>query len=255
MEFLVQTINGSIQHDFAFELQQAKQYYDWCGSEMELSYIDYGDLDKITEPDRYIPIGSVEFVSEYLRKFYGKESPLIPLNVPEELFQFAGRKINNIYTYNDVMPGKYGIMFDIYNYNSVHGNNVKLFRKSLSVIKCGTNGIYDMSDPNNIVGYQVSEILNILSEWRVFVFKGKIQHICNYSGECMVFPDPAVIEDMVKAYTAAPKAWTLDVAVTEEKKTVVIECHRFFSCGLYGFSDHAIIPKMFSQEWFEMKTM
>ena len=61
---------------------------------------------------------------------------------------------------------------------------------------------------------------------------------------------------MVKVYdAAAPVAYTLDVAVTPEGKTVVIECHRFFSCGLYGFSDIAKYPKMLSQAWFQMKTM
>ena len=58
---------------------------------------------------------------------------------------------------------------------------------------------------------------------------------------------------LVKAYgEAAPKAWTLDVAVTTDSKTVVLECHRFFSCGLYGFSDLRRIPKMYSQTWYEM---
>lgn len=239
MNFLIQTIDGLIQHDFSFELQQAKKYYDWCGEEMELTYIDYDDIDKITEPDKYVPIGSVEFVSKYLRKFYDKNRPLFPLNVPEELFPFAGRKIDNIRGYGDIVPGKYG----------------KIFRKSLHTLKHNLNGVVDEGAPNeDLIGFQISEIIDILSEWRVFVFKGKIQHVSNYSGESLVFPDPKIIKEMVKAYQVAPKAWTLDVAVTTDRETVVIECHRFFSCGLYGFSDHAIIPKMFSQEWFEMKS-
>ena len=60
-------------------------------------------------------------------------------------------------------------------------------------------------------------------------------------------------------YKKVPKAYTLDVAVIKKSedcyKTVIIEAHRFFSCGLYWFSDHAIIPKMFSQCWNEMKRM
>ena len=240
MNFLIQTINGEIQHDFSFELQQAKRYYDWLGEEMELTYLDFNDIEKITEPDKYIPIGSVEFVSAYLRRFYDKNRPLFPLNVPEELFPFAGREIDNIRGYNDIIPGKY--------------DNKKVFLKSLYTLKRPLNGIADYISHNDLIGFQVSEIIDILSEWRVFVFKGKIQHISNYSGESLIFPDPKVIEDMVKYYTFAPKAWTLDIAVTADRETVVIECHRFFSCGLYGFSDHAIIPKMFSQEWFEMKS-
>ena len=240
MNFLIQTINGSIQHDFSFELQQAKQYYDWIGEDMNLSYIDYSDIENIEDPDKYVPIGSVEFVSKYLYTFYkDKVKSLEPLNVPTELFPFTGRKISNIYTQNDIKNEK----FD------------KTFRKSLYTIKHKSNGIIHTFNIEDILNFQISEVIDILSEWRVFIFKGKIQHISNYSGDCMVFPNPNEIEKMVKAYSSAPKAWTLDVAVTPKNETVVIECHRFFSCGLYGFSDHAIIPKMFSQEWYEMKTI
>ena len=48
--------------------------------------------------------------------------------------------------------------------------------------------------------------------------------------------------------------YTLDVGINSEK-TFVIECHRFFSCGLYGYCDHNTIPIMFSQAWYEMKNL
>lgn len=53
---------------------------------------------------------------------------------------------------------------------------------------------------------------------------------------------------MIKQYITAPIAYTLDVGISDGK-TVVIEVHDFFSCGFYGFSDHTIIPFMFSR-WF-----
>ena len=75
----------------------------------------------------------------------------------------------------------------------------------------------------------------------------------------MWFPDSYEIHKMVEDYKKSPKTYTLDVAVIKKSedcyKTVIIEAHRFFSCGLYGFSDHARIPKMFSQCWNEMKRM
>ena len=136
--------------------------------------------------------------------------------------------------------------------------------KSLDTIKSSFNGpkyvnsgtISDRYESKDFRHCQVSEIIDIVSEWRVFVFNGEIQHIGNYSGDCMAFPDADIIKEIVRVYgDEAPKAWTLDVAVTTEGDTVVLECHRFFSCGLYGFSDYRRIPKMYSQCWYQMINM
>jgi hypothetical protein len=53
---------------------------------------------------------------------------------------------------------------------------------------------------------------------------------------------------MIKAYKSAPIAYTLDIGITDYD-TIVIECHDFFSCGLYGFANHAIYPNML-YKWF-----
>ena len=94
---------------------------------------------------------------------------------------------------------------------------------------------------------------DILSEWRVFVYHNKIQQVCYYDGDPLVFPDGNRIQMMVDEYSRnnAPVAYTLDVYNTKNG-TFVMECHRFFSCGLYGFSDYRILPYMFSQAWHEM---
>jgi hypothetical protein len=52
---------------------------------------------------------------------------------------------------------------------------------------------------------------------------------------------------MIKKYKSAPIAYTLDVGVNDKDGTFIIEIHTFFSCGLYGFVNHAILPNMFYQ--------
>ncbi|MBP3732143.1 MAG: ATP-grasp domain-containing protein [Bacilli bacterium] len=221
MVFLVQS---GVNFDFCFELRLAKEYYDWLGKEtLEIRY-----EMKDNNPDRYIPIGSVEFVSEYLNKFYPSSSKaLLPINVPTSLFKFCKRKISN-------SPDIEGIVF----------------RKSNLKIKHPDNGIGPA-----LPGFQISELVRIESEWRVFIFHKEILYIANYSGDPLLFPDSLEIKKMVQEYNDSPVAYTLDVGVSQERGTFVIECHRFFSCGLYGFSDHAKIPKMFSQCWYEMKNI
>lgn len=88
-------------------------------------------------------------------------------------------------------------------------------------------------------------MVDIKSEWRAFVYKGELLDVRNYSGDFRIFPDISIIEEMIKDYKNSPKAYTLDVAVDDKENTVLIEIHQFFSCGLYGFADYRVLPKMF----------
>lgn len=96
--------------------------------------------------------------------------------------------------------------------------------------------------------YQISDLINIESEWRAFVYEGKLVGLQNYSGEFDIFPNVDKIKAMINAYKTQPIAFTLDVAISNND-TVIIEVHDFFSCGLYGFAEHKILPFMFSK-WF-----
>jgi len=60
-----------------------------------------------------------------------------------------------------------------------------------------------------------------------------------------------LIKQMIQDYKSAPKAYTLDVGINE-KGTFIIECHTFFSCGLYGFTDYKLLPLMFISAWNEL---
>jgi len=245
MKFLVQRINKQIMHDFAFHLVKAKDFLDWRMEKMAVRFSE-GNFDAIRNSDQYIPVGSVDFVSDYLLRFYPEAArALEPLNVPECLFPYAGREIVNVLTPEDVgrMPAG------------------RLYCKHLKKIKHFSNGEADPEkDTAMYVGYQVSRVVDIDSEWRVFVFKDEVKYLANYSGNPYLFPDMDAVFDMMEAYKGkAPVAYTLDVGLSVDRhgdmKTFVVECHRFFSCGLYGFQDYSVLPYMLSQEWYEMKNM
>jgi ATP-grasp domain, R2K clade family 2 len=111
------------------------------------------------------------------------------------------------------------------------------------------NGLYfpfDIPDGN----YQISEKINIDSEWRAFVYDGKLVGLQNYSGDFTRFPDIRTIKGMIEMYKSSPIAYTLDIGINDDSGTFVIECHDFFSVGLYGFADYKRLPHMFYQ-WFQ----
>lgn len=256
MKFLIQKVKNEIVYDFAFELIRSKEFYDWLGEgEFEIEYAydllwpkQCGGLGGESDFRNWVPVGSVEFVSRYLLYHAPQqEHMLYPLNVPPCLFKYSGRLISNVINPNDM------VKFDL---EYLKRGSTKVFRKSMHKIKSKENGLFDYDCTfEKFQGFQISEYLDdIDSEWRVFVFKHQVLHLSNYSGSSLIFPNPDTILEIVEEYKKsrkAPIAYTLDLGV-RDNKTFVIECHRFFSCGLYGFSDYARYPKMLSQTWQEM---
>lgn len=254
MKFLVQKIDNKLTLDFCHELVVSRIYAQWRGDDFKIKYVNNLCIPKdIKNPKQYIPVGTVEFVTDYIKTYFPeKKECLMPLNVPDCLRSYAGRYVFNIIDPSDSA--------DEYNYiKDTIKDGDKIFRKSLYKIKDESNGFttFNSNDISNIVGYQIStEAPEILSEWRVFVYHNKVQQVCYYDGDPLVFPDAYRIRHMVNEYSnnEAPIAYTLDVYVTDSS-TYVMECHRFFSCGLYGFADNRVLPYMFSQEWHEMMTL
>lgn len=239
MKFYIQTNSKEeVIHDFSWALIESLKYLNWVNSEQH-EYIRIDDLSCIPSyhPDQ-VPVGSVEFVLDYMKRA-GVPLPE-PINVPDELMRrFAGRKIFNIDT-KDSSIDSYGIY--------------EPFIKSRDIIK--PDQIYMYSVSSTLQGrFQISEQVRIDSEYRVFVYRGQIVGIQNYSGDFSVFPDMNEIKEMVKAYIKAPIAYTLDVGVNMSRlpSTFVIEAHDFFSCGLYGFFRPDIYPFMLYQ-WYQEYT-
>lgn len=91
----------------------------------------------------------------------------------------------------------------------------------------------------------ISEVKNIISEYRCYVIDGKCVGIYNYLGDIFEFPNPTAINYMISIFKSAPVAYSLDVGIVEDPKedenyTILIECNDFWSLGNYGLS-----PKLY----------
>ena len=84
--------------------------------------------------------------------------------------------------------------------------------------------------------YQVSEIIPIKSEYRIFVLDNEIYSLGNYDGDVKLFPDMKLIQKAVNLWSIqkdCPKSYSIDVAVTPYG-TAILECHILFSTGIYN---------------------
>jgi hypothetical protein len=80
----------------------------------------------------------------------------------------------------------------------------------------------------------VNEEIKIISEHRAYVHKGKLIYCCNYSGDFRVNPNYQYIDAIIQTYKSAPVSYTIDVAVLEDFKNVIIEVNDFWAIGGYG---------------------
>jgi len=221
MKFLIQTVDGQLNSE-AFTLLEALRFAEWSGSPHE--HI----LTETLPTEQGIPVGSIQFVTEYLRRKYNKMPR--PRNVPPELRprEFSRRTIwgGDQDDWN-VYPGP-------------------TFAKSATFFKSYA-GLVEATLPDD--HYQYSRYLEpITSEWRAFVWRGELVGLQNYAGDFTEFPDVGTIRGMIKKFQG-PCAYTLDIGLYSGY-TIVIEVHDFFSCGLYGFADLQLLPLMLGG-WFK----
>ena len=194
----------------------------------EMSVTDFFDfennlLTKKNFPSKYqdaIPIGTIQFVNLFLKVFKGiEEIPVIEVPKCLQTDYFLKREYR-ILPYDQIpTKGKYFI------------KNVSHL-KTLTYIGDMKNVIQEI---NKADMYQVSDILDIKSEYRVYVIDGKIYAIENYNGDPTLFPDINLIKQANMRWSLEndyPKSYTMDVAVTEQG-TCLLECHVLFACGIY----------------------
>lgn len=238
MKFIIETNQkGEVLHDFSFHLIQAIGFCNWKYGETQHTYtLSDGkyDFDKDS-----IPVGSLQFVMTAMGNNVGK---VTPLNVPEQLIEnrFVKRAVKTRVSKNEVAEMQFPLFIksaDQY--------------KSITDIFSSAGDIHTLPDGR----YDVSEVVEIQFEWRVFVHQDRIVGVKHYSGEHLfpVIPDDEIVKDMVKTIEMSryegerfPLSYTLDVGVNQTG-TFLIEAHPFVSCGLYGFADYQVLPSMFIQ--------
>lgn len=231
--------NGQVLHDFSFHLISAIAFHKWRYQEERYKII-FSKGKKMTKGKKWIPIGSIPFVLETLGNGGDK---VTPLNVPDVLSKsvFTKRNLHKDKSLAELcqLPRPF-------------------FMKERLVYK----GVTDIIEEGDSLSeypptrYDASEVVEITSEWRIFVHQDTIVGAKPYGSEKVVpmIPDESLLSAMVSTIEEYrlrgghyPLSYTLDVGVNGNDGTFLIESHPFISCGLYGFSDYQLLPAMMIQ--------
>lgn len=226
-KFLIQTIDGTIQHDFAFHLIKSLDYHNWFYGRDIYEFATYPETP-LDEPN-CIPIGSLEFVMEYAQLHFNlSKKDFRPINIPSDLMApvFLKREMREMSKEKIALTSP-------------------AFLKSATEYKKFTDIVSDNASLSNVPDdtYLVSDVIDIESEWRLFVHHGELVGAQNYSGDFKLSPNYELVELMIEKYRNSPLSYTLDVGINKDG-TFLIEVHPFVSCGLYGFADYKILPDM-----------
>ena len=195
-------------------------------------------LSKDQFPEKYhnaIPIGGIPFVESYLKIFHNIEMEY-PIEIPPILRtdEFLKRKYSIVPAEEIPKSGQYFIK---------DASQLKVFSYNGELSMFLTEDIFTPNEygfdpelrlnPNHL--YQVSEIVNILSEYRVYVIRDKIEAIEFYNGNPCVFPDVNLINKASLLYSTqkdCPHSYSIDIMVTD-RGSAITEIHNFTSLGLY----------------------
>lgn len=172
-------------------------------------------------------------------KDFGIEIPSI--DYPESIQKYLGRNIQKT-TLNTVSnnPEMWNTFIKPINNKSFSG---RVVRSTRDLIGCSCEG----KDQE----VYISELLDFISEYRVFVRYGQILDMKHYHGRWDVFPDAENIKKCIGDYFDAPNAYAIDFGVTSDGKTYLIEVNASGSIGSYGLES---IPyaKFISARWAEL---
>ena len=96
-----------------------------------------------------------------------------------------------------------------------------------------------------------SELVHFDAEWRAFVRYGNIWDVRPYRGDWHKHFDSKILEEAVKAFKSAPAGYAMDIGVTENGQTLLVEINDGFALGSYG-ADPIQYAKLLSARWCEL---
>lgn len=173
-----------------------------------------------------ICIGDLVFVGKYLELVHGIKK-INPIEIPICLRspEFLGREYSIVEKKDIPKSGRYFIKDVTELKKFTYCGEAELLWEMEGLIKDDRL-------------YQVSECIDIVAEYRVIVHWDEIIRCDYYDGiSPLIFPDIKVINKAVAIYSmepSRPKSYTMDIAVTSDRKTCLLEIHDFISCGLYS---------------------
>lgn len=97
----------------------------------------------------------------------------------------------------------------------------------------------------------VQEVVEFVSEWRAYIFRGAIKTVANYQGDPLAFPDRTRMQSALDAFESCPIACSMDWGITSTGETLLVEVNDCYALGNYG-ADMYLYTAMIEARWREI---
>lgn len=206
----------------------------------EMKFVDEVLEIPLTESD-FVVVGSVRFM-QIAFDYFGKDYPKY-FDYPVELQKYFGRRIHES-TINQIDANPHLWNVFIKPKGATKAFTGRVVRGPGDLIGCG--------DQFTNTVLWVSEIVEFVAEWRVFVRYGEILDVRPYKGDWRMQFDASIIENAVADFTTAPNGYALDFGVTKQGQTLLVEANDGYSIGAYGL--YCInYAKLLSARWAQLR--
>lgn len=99
-----------------------------------------------------------------------------------------------------------------------------------------------------------TEAIEFVREWRCFLYYDEIIDIRPYKGDWHYNYDSNFVDEILKSFKIwkeRPVACSIDIGVTKEGKTRLVECNDAYALGSYGLEDFKY-AKLLSARWAQL---
>lgn len=238
---LIQRLNGEIASDVCYTAWRG-----FCIKGSKIEFFDWLDLKagKVAIDRQTLIVGGMVEVHHALKTI--GVTPPTPLNLPESLVAYRGRKIW-MSTWDKIHRQLKAAPMD------------PVFVKPLKAAKAFTGyvvaNLEDLEPTIHLSAHMellVSECVDFVTEWRYFVHKQEIVGIAHYQGDCLLPLNSQVIRQAVKDYEReAPIAYSIDFGLTKDGRMLLIEVNDALALGCYGLGA-VRYATMLEDRWLEL---
>jgi hypothetical protein len=222
-EAFLEKINGEWLDDFVYISKQplidmGYNIVPYDGDDLENTLVM-----RNPDPNTDICIGSVQGTVKFFQAC-GVDTPKY-IGYPDQLKKYLGRKIE------ETTFGNLGRDFP---YFVKPSNEVKMFTGDIVSNDRHLEYLVSFDGCKEQTPVIKSEVVEFITEYRAFVSYGKIYGIKHYKGDFLKFIDASVLDKMVDDFTDCPSAFTLDIGLTEDGRTLLVEVNDMWAIGSYG---------------------
>lgn len=208
-------------------------------SQMGYVISSFHKKEKIHYKKGDIVVGCIQTVRYITDKL---EIVLPDLYIPEGLEDYAGRTITKS-TIGDILTRKKEKLF-------IKPIQAKVFPAQVLDEKFPLT-TYCGQTLNDSMECWVSDVVNFISEYRIFMRNGQIIGCKHYWGDYRIPLDWKIVDEAISKIKKHYAGWTIDFGVTDTGKTLIIESNDGYSIGNYGLEgkDYA---ELLRDRWIEI---